>query len=365
MHVLVMGGSLFNGRSLVHRLVADGHRVTVSNRGRTEVDLPGGVDRIVADRTDHETTRSALGGMEFDAVVDMSGYHPEDVELMIEIFDGNVGHYIFVSSTTIYATGSAAVFDESHPVDRSADQNEYALHKILAEDILFAAHAERGFPASVAALSMVLGPHNAIPSREQRMFARMRDGRPILVPGDGSTLGLVGFIEDQSEAISAMLGVEATFGRRFNVTGDDPHSDARYIQTCAALAGATPQLHEVPEALMDDLWDGKQHVSADQGPRIGLDIRPTDAALDRVLPHLAKFQMATLVQRLQPNLHRWNNDTVFGIDALKAATGWTPAHTFEEAMAETYEWWLQTPSANEIEHDFAWEDEILALQKQN
>ncbi len=361
MHVLVMGGSLFNGRSLVHRLVADGHQVTISNRGRTQADLPESVDRIIADRTDHDATRAALGGRQFDAVVDMSGYHPEDVELMIEIFTGNVGHYIFVSSTTIYSSGKAGTYDESDPVDRSADQNEYALHKILAEDILFEAHRNDGFPASVAALSMVLGPHNAIPSREQRMFARMRDGRPILVPGDGSTKGLVGFIEDQSMAISAMLGVEATFGKRFNVTGDDPHTDLRYMQACAALAGASPEFHEVPSSLMDDLWDAKVSVAADKGPRVGLQIRPTEAALERVLPHLAKFQIATLVQRLQPNLHRWDHHTVFGVDALKEATGWAPAHTFEQAMEETYNWWINTPAVHDIEHDFAWEDEILGL----
>ena len=361
MNVLVMGGSLFNGRSLVHRLVADGHEVTVSNRGRTEADLPGGVGRIVADRTDHDATRAALGGKQFDAVVDMSGYHPEDVELMIEIFTGNVGHYIFVSSTTIYSSGKVGVYDETDPVDRGVDQNEYALHKILAEDILFAAHRDDGFPASVAALSMVLGPHNAIPSREQRMFARMRDGRPILVPGDGSTKGLIGFIEDQSNALSSMLGVEATLGRRFNVTGNDPHDDRRYIEVCAALAGATPELHEIPSQIVDDLWDAKIRVAADQGPRVGLDIRPTDAALERVLPHLSKFQIATLVQRLQPNLHRWDHDTVFGVEALREATGWTPAFTFELAMEQTYEWWMATPAVNEIHHDFAWEDEILGL----
>ncbi len=361
MKVLVLGGSLFNGRSLVHRLVASGHDVTVSNRGRTEVDLPPGVGRIVADRTDHDATRAALRGRTWDAVVDMSGYHPSDVALMIELFEGNVGHYIFVSSTTIYATGDGSTITERDPVDRSADQNEYALHKILAEDLLMAAYNERAFPGSVAALSMVLGPHNAIPSREQRMFARMRDGRPILVPGDGSTIGLIGFVEDQSRAIDAMLGVEKTFGRRFNVTGDDPHSDLRYIETCAALAGVQPELHGVPTSLMNQLWDGEIRVSADQGPRRGLDIRPTEAALERVLPHLAKFQMSTLVQRLQPNLHRWDTDTVFGVDALKAATGWTPQFTFDEAMEATYDWWLATPEVHDFPHDYGWEDEVLAL----
>ena len=54
MRVLVMGGSLFNGRSLVEELVAAGHEVTVCNRGKTPDARPGGVDRLVADRTDHD-----------------------------------------------------------------------------------------------------------------------------------------------------------------------------------------------------------------------------------------------------------------------------------------------------------------------
>ena len=40
MRVLVMGGTQFNGRALVHELVAAGHDVTICNRGRTESDVP-------------------------------------------------------------------------------------------------------------------------------------------------------------------------------------------------------------------------------------------------------------------------------------------------------------------------------------
>ena len=54
MRVLVMGGTQFNGRALVHELVAAGHDVTICNRGRTESDVPEEVARLVADRTDHD-----------------------------------------------------------------------------------------------------------------------------------------------------------------------------------------------------------------------------------------------------------------------------------------------------------------------
>ncbi len=359
MDVLVMGGSLFNGRGLVDALVAAGHQVTVSNRGRTKADLPVGVETAAADRTDHDQLRSVLAGRDWDAVVDMSAYHPDDVSVMVDILNGHTGHYVFVSSTVIYATGTPNPIDETAPVDRSDDQNEYGLDKILCEELLFEAHREQGFPATVAALGMVFGPGNAIPNREQRMFTRMVQGRPILVPGDGATRSVVGYIDDQSEALTALLGVEASFGRRFNVTGNDPHSDQRYIDACAAATGATPELIPVPAELMDQLWDGEVSVARDGGDRSALNIRPTDAAMARLIPHAHRFQLASLVQRLQPNLHRWNSDTVFSVDALMEVTGWQPRFSFDDAVNATHEWWAK---ANlETVHDFAWEDEILAM----
>src|SRR5688500_13891582 len=118
----------------------------------------------------------------------MSAYHPEDVELMIDLFDGRTGHYVFASSTVTYAASAALPITEDHPDDRSAEQTEYGLHKLLCEDLLVRAHRERGFPATMVPFSMVFGPHNSIHDREQRMFARLLARRPILVPGDGTTL---------------------------------------------------------------------------------------------------------------------------------------------------------------------------------
>ena len=93
MRVLVMGGTQFNGRALVSELVRAGYDVTVCNRGRTPAELPAGVRRLTADRTDHQSLRHALGGTDWDCVYDLSAYHPPDVEIMVELLDGRTGHY--------------------------------------------------------------------------------------------------------------------------------------------------------------------------------------------------------------------------------------------------------------------------------
>ena len=98
-----MGGTQFNGLALVHELVRTGHDVTILNRGHSQKPVPRSVRRLYADRTDHEALRKALEGCEFDCVHDVSAYRPEDVKAMTEILRGRTGHYVFASSTVIYA----------------------------------------------------------------------------------------------------------------------------------------------------------------------------------------------------------------------------------------------------------------------
>ena len=112
-----MGGTQFNGLALVHELVRQGHDVTIVNRGRTEAPLPDRLNRLYADRTDHDQMRDVLGGLEFDAVYDISGYHPDDVALMMELFEGRTGRYVFASSTVVYAASNHLPITEDHPVE--------------------------------------------------------------------------------------------------------------------------------------------------------------------------------------------------------------------------------------------------------
>ena len=73
MKSLVLGGSAFIGRRLVEVLQAAGHTVTVLNRGSRNdgIDGAGGVECLVADRSDPASVRDALGSAEFDAVFDV------------------------------------------------------------------------------------------------------------------------------------------------------------------------------------------------------------------------------------------------------------------------------------------------------
>ena len=50
MKVLIIGGTNFIGPHVVRRLAERGHEVVVFHRGRTERDLPPGVEHMLGDR---------------------------------------------------------------------------------------------------------------------------------------------------------------------------------------------------------------------------------------------------------------------------------------------------------------------------
>ena len=349
-----MGGTSFNGLSLVRELARTGHRVTICNRGKSDAHVPVGVERIVCDRTDAAAMREALGGREYDAVYDISGYTPQDVELMVELFKGRTGHYVFASSTVIYAATDLMPITEGHPVDRSEAQNGYGMNKLLCEDILLREHRENGFPCSIAAFSMVFGPNNIIPDREQRMFMRMVKGRKVLVPGDGTTLGMVGHVDDQARAMRMMMGQPITFGKRYNLTGDDCYSDEGYVDTIAEICGASPEKVFIPADLMDEMWDGRVEFTG-RSHDVNIDTRSShgDARQQNL------FRLSSLIQRLAPNLHRWNRSVLFSVERLKDDIGWKPEYTFRGAVEQTWDWFRSEGLHESRDFDFTFEDQLL------
>ena len=355
MRVLVVGGTMFNGLALVHELREHGHQVWILNRGKTQAELPGVGERLYCDRTDHAGMRETLRGRDFDSVFDVSAYRLEDVVLMSDIFREATGHYVFISSTVIYAASDHLPISEDHPLDRSARQNEYGLNKLACEDYLFELHREHGFPATVVALSMVFGPNNILPDREQRMFARILSGRPILIPGDGTTLAQIGHVEDQARALRMLMGKPASFGRRYNLTGADFFSAEGYVDTFSDVLGTKADKLFVSPDHMDDVFDGRVPLIRSR-PDAKVDIR-TERQMDSKA--INQFMLSCLVQRIAPHLHRWNRSVIFSIERLREDAGWTPEIDFPTAVEKTYRWFRDTGRHESQAFEFGWEDELI------
>ena len=100
MKVLVLGGTRFFGIHMVNELLKNGHDVTIATRGRAEDLFGDSVKRIVVERTDPESMKSALKGKHFDVVIDKLAYASNDVKYAMESLDCD--RYIQMSTTAVY-----------------------------------------------------------------------------------------------------------------------------------------------------------------------------------------------------------------------------------------------------------------------
>ncbi|MBD5523432.1 MAG: NAD-dependent epimerase/dehydratase family protein [Lachnospiraceae bacterium] len=117
-NILVIGGTRFFGIPMVHRLLADGHHVTIATRGRSGDDFGDSVERIIMDRSDAESMRRALAGKYYDVVIDKIAYCSNDIRSIMEVID--CGCYLYMSTTAVYRPLHMDTVEEDYD---GADEN--------------------------------------------------------------------------------------------------------------------------------------------------------------------------------------------------------------------------------------------------
>jgi nucleoside-diphosphate-sugar epimerase len=282
METLILGGSTFVGRHMVEHLRVAGHEVTVLNRGRTATDLPAGVNRIVGDRTSTESMRLALEGTEWDAVIDVSGFVMAAggglFEDLIELLDGRVGAYVFVSSIMAYEPTGLMPWTEDQP-PRDEPETTYGGFKAHAERAILDRFCATGFPGSIGRPAAIYGPENNIHDMETAMFLRLRRGLPILLPHEGLVTTSYGHVDDLCTNLLEIALLPAARGEIVNLTGQGC-SAREYVHRLSRIVDVEPDIIEVPmwggdgQAPFGHLFKDKHHgiLSTSKARDLGLTV---------------------------------------------------------------------------------------------
>jgi len=180
--LLILGGTGFIGPYLTQEALRQGWTVTHFNRGKREPGGVSGVETLIGDRNGQ---LDALRGRKWDAAIDDSGYVPKFVRMSSELLAPNVGHYVFVSSISAYAS-FAKPNDENSPTaklgnpdDQKVTNDTYGRMKAACEQQVRDAFGAR---ASIVRPGYIVGPNDPT-DRFTYWPVRASRGGEMLAPG--------------------------------------------------------------------------------------------------------------------------------------------------------------------------------------
>jgi nucleoside-diphosphate-sugar epimerase len=257
LRVLFIGGTGIISSACSQLAVDRGIELYLLNRGETSKrPVPKGAKVLKANIRDIESVEKALDGRRFDVVVDWIAFTPEHIETDLEVFTDRTDQYIFISSASAYHTPPPAL-----PVTESTSLYnpvwQYSRDKIACEERLLLAMREEGFPMTIVRPSHTYDC-TLFPMHEQYTAVhRIRQGKKIIVHGDGTSLWTLTHHRDFAKGFVGLLGNPHAIGEAFHITTDEILTWNHIVQLIAKAAGTEADIVHVPSefiAAFDPEW---------------------------------------------------------------------------------------------------------------
>jgi len=240
MKILFIGGTGNISTACSRRILSQEHELHLLTRGKRKPPGLDGAHFIRGDINDVNQMKELLKDTPYDVVANFIAFTPEEVERDVRLFSGKCRQYIFISSASAYQKPpSHPVITESTPLHNPFWQ--YSRDKIACEELLTKAYREEGFPVTIVRPShtydMVIPA--AIGSWEDfTLIDRMRRGKPVVIPGDGTSLWVMTHSDDFARGFTGLLGNQHAIGHPFHITSDELLTWNQIYEAMAEAAGA-------------------------------------------------------------------------------------------------------------------------------
>ncbi len=256
MNILFIGGTGVISSACSQLAVERGAELYLLNRAQSARPVPKGAHVLQGDIRDRASTKAALGDLNFDVVVNWVAFTPEHIETDLELFRERTQQYVFISSASAYQTPPVTLpVTESTPLVNPYWQ--YSRDKIACEDRLTKAYRDEGFPVTIVRPSHTYDQTLLPMDGGYTVVNRMRQGKKVVVHGDGTSLWVLTHHRDFAKAFVGLLGNPHAIGEAFHITSDEVLTWNQIFETVARAAGTTAQIVHVPSELIaayDQKW---------------------------------------------------------------------------------------------------------------
>ncbi len=263
-NILILGGTQFVGRVLVETLLEQtDYNITLFNRGKTNPDLFPDVERIVGDRLTDDIEQ--IGQKEWDCVIDISGYYPLPLEKQLQLLEGKVGRYIYISTVSVYDTTytkDKRITELFPTLPCTKEQKAMKAHEAYGQ---LKAECERvilthpDIDSIILRLSLVYGKYNPF-DRVYTWLYRMQHQDRIILPGMCNHKDAYTFVEDLAQIIIKAIDIEK-HRTIYNTCTHQPLSLKKILGNMAVSLGKYIDFEHVSPDWLNQNLEGGIHQS--------------------------------------------------------------------------------------------------------
>ena len=225
MNILILGGTGAMGIHLARIFAADtGNSVTVTTRSK--IKNAGGIDYVRGNAHDGVFLESLLS-KNWDYIVDFMAYSTEEFKARSEKLLDSTAHYVFLSSSRVYAKSDAPITETSPrllDVCQNAEYlatDEYALAKARQEDILFKGVKKGKKNFSIIRPYITYAENRlqlGVLEKETWLWIALNLGAIIFSSDIAQRTTTLSYGVDVARGIAALCGKDAAFGEAFHIT---------------------------------------------------------------------------------------------------------------------------------------------------
>ncbi len=220
MKVLIIGGTGTISTYVVKKCLDMGMNLTIFNRGRNKELIPDNVQLIIGDINNEEEAHILLKDSYYDAVIQFVAFTEEQVKRDVRLFKDITKQYIFISSASAYQkpVEDYPMTEETPLVNPYWD---YSRSKIACETYLNSVEDMNITivrPSHTYDNKMIM----AVMTRWQYEYAhiqRLIDGKPIIIPGDGTSVWTITHASDFANSFVYLIGNKRAYNDVFHITG--------------------------------------------------------------------------------------------------------------------------------------------------
>lgn len=264
MKVLIIGGTGTISYYVVKECLSRNMDVFVLNRGNHPSRMQEGVRHIKADINDTKTVGDLLENHYFNTVIEFVGFVEKDVLRDVEMFREKTDQYIFISSASAYQK-PVKIYPMTEETPLSNPFWSYSQNKIKCEMFLkevkdlniTIVRPSHTYDERMIVANMVRWQY------EYAHIQRLLNGKPVIVPGDGTSLWTLTHAEDFAHSFVSLIGNKKTYGQAYQITSEEVYTWDQLTHILANALGVKAKIIHIPTDVIIN------HIPEMEGPLLG------------------------------------------------------------------------------------------------